>query len=80
MLNLLAQVQTVDTATAAAGGAMVMQLVSLAVAVLLAVITYKKAKANNSDKVVLWTILSFFLGLIGYLIFYLVEAKNYPKK
>lgn len=80
MLNTLAQT-TVSTTTAAAAGTgmLIYQVVALVVSVALAVLAYKKAKANNSDKAVLWGVVCFFLGLIGYAIFYFVEAKNYTK-
>lgn len=80
MLNTLAQT-TVSTTTAAAAGTgmLIYQVVVLVVAIALAVFAYKKAKDNNSDKAVLWAVVCFFLGLIGYAIFYFVEAKNYNK-
>lgn len=78
MLDLLAQATSTLTSTNATAAG-VGQVVALILAIVLAVLAYKKAKSNNSDKAILWAVVCFLLGLIGYAIFYFVEAKNYNK-
>lgn len=74
MLDILAQ------ATVSSGGISSAQLsIGLIVGVVLAIVTYRQAKAGGSNKAVLWAIVVLLFGLLGYLIFWLVEARKYNK-
>jgi multisubunit Na+/H+ antiporter MnhE subunit len=74
MLDVLAQT------TVSSGGVSGVQFsIGFIVGVILAIVTYRQAKAGGSNKAVLWAIVVLFFGLLGYLIFWLVEARKYNK-
>lgn len=74
MLDVLAQ------STSSSGGISSVQLsTALIVGVVLAIVTYRQAKAAGSNKAVLWAIVVLLFGLLGYLIFWFVEARKYNK-